>query len=181
MAFIKSCSIDSRNEQSPTCEVVHETKLTSEISCPTDSCLAQLVRHWPEDPDVLVSIPTGGNFWRIFFCSSLCKDLLDNLTETPIVKNSIAQCYTFPFWPELRTLRIHEQRWIQKSLTWTWNMFSMMGFGGTNSSPMMQPKQQKHSSWETPTYSAAHFQRQVCSSSVKAKTTFQNWLYLLFV
>ena len=25
MAFIKSCSIDSRNEQSPTCEVVHET------------------------------------------------------------------------------------------------------------------------------------------------------------
>ena len=24
-AFIKSCSIDSRNEQSPTCEVVHET------------------------------------------------------------------------------------------------------------------------------------------------------------
>ena len=27
------------------CEVVHETKLTSEISCPTDSCLAQLVEH----------------------------------------------------------------------------------------------------------------------------------------
>ena len=25
MAFIKSCSIDYRNEQSPTCEVVHET------------------------------------------------------------------------------------------------------------------------------------------------------------
>ena len=25
MAFIKSCSIDSRNEPSPTCEVVHET------------------------------------------------------------------------------------------------------------------------------------------------------------
>ena len=25
MAFIKLCSIDSRNEQSPTCEVVHET------------------------------------------------------------------------------------------------------------------------------------------------------------
>ena len=25
MAFIKSCSIDSRNEQCPTCEVVHET------------------------------------------------------------------------------------------------------------------------------------------------------------
>ena len=27
------------------------------------SCLAQLVRHWPsEDQEVLVSIPTGGNF-----------------------------------------------------------------------------------------------------------------------
>ena len=65
-----------------------QTKLTSEISYQTDSCLAQLVRHWPEDPEVLVSIPTGGNFWRIFFCSSLCKDLSDNLTETPIVKNS---------------------------------------------------------------------------------------------
>ena len=50
--------------------------------------LAQLVGHWPRDPKVLVSIPTGGNFWRIFFCSSLCKDLSDNLTETPIVKNS---------------------------------------------------------------------------------------------
>ena len=27
----------------------------------------------------------------IFFCSSLCKDLSDNLTETPIVKNSIGR------------------------------------------------------------------------------------------
>ena len=67
MAFIKSCSIDFRNEQSPTCEVVHETKLTSEISCPTDSCLAQLVRYWPEDPEVLVSIPTGAIFDEILF------------------------------------------------------------------------------------------------------------------
>ena len=29
--------------------------------------LAQLARHWPEDPEVLVSNPTGGNFWWIFF------------------------------------------------------------------------------------------------------------------
>ena len=49
--------------------------------------LAQLVRHWPEDLEVLVSNPTGGNFLTIFFCSSLCKDPSDNLTETPIVKN----------------------------------------------------------------------------------------------
>ena len=40
--------------------------------------LAQLVRHWPKDLEVLVSNPTGGNFWRILFCSSLCKDLSDN-------------------------------------------------------------------------------------------------------
>ena len=26
--------------------------------------LAQLVRHWPHDLEVLVSMPTGGNFWR---------------------------------------------------------------------------------------------------------------------
>ena len=66
MAFIKSRSIDSRNEQSPTCEVVHETKLTSEISYPTDSCLAQLVRNWPEDLKVLVSIPTGDEIFLLF-------------------------------------------------------------------------------------------------------------------
>ena len=40
---------------------------------------------------------SGGNFWRIFFCSSLCKDLSDNLTETPIVKNSIV-CWLFQFY-----------------------------------------------------------------------------------
>ena len=45
MAFIKSCSIDSRNNQSPTCELVHETKLTSEISCSTETCLAQSVER----------------------------------------------------------------------------------------------------------------------------------------
>ena len=39
-------TIDSRNEQGPTCEVVHETnKAHFQISCPTDSCIAQLVEH----------------------------------------------------------------------------------------------------------------------------------------
>ena len=53
-----------------------QTKLTSEISCPTDSCLAQLVRHWPEDLEVLVSIPTGAIFDEIFFalpCGKICQ------------------------------------------------------------------------------------------------------------
>ena len=35
--------------------------------------LAQLVRHWPDDLEVLVSNPTGGNFWRIFFALSCVK------------------------------------------------------------------------------------------------------------
>ena len=37
--------MDSRNKQSPTCEVVHETKESSLQKSPTDSCLAQLVGH----------------------------------------------------------------------------------------------------------------------------------------
>ena len=66
-ALIKSCSIDSRNELSPRCEVVHETKLTSEIFFPTDSCLAQSVEHWTDDLEIVSSIPSRDNF---LFCSS---------------------------------------------------------------------------------------------------------------
>ena len=49
--------------------------------------LSSVGRDWHDDPAVLGSIPTGGDFWRIIFDSSLCKDLSDNLTETHIVKN----------------------------------------------------------------------------------------------
>ena len=52
-AFIKSCSIDSRNKQSPTCEVVHETKESSLQTSPTDSSLAQLVEHGTDDLEVV--------------------------------------------------------------------------------------------------------------------------------
>ena len=55
--------IDSGNEQSPTCEVVHETnKAHFRNLCPTDSCLVQLVEHWSDDPEVVGPNPTGGNF-----------------------------------------------------------------------------------------------------------------------
>ena len=58
---MKSCSIDcSRNEHSPKFEVVHETKLTSEISYPTDSFLAQLAEHLSDYPEVVSSNPSGG-------------------------------------------------------------------------------------------------------------------------
>ena len=61
-AFIKSCSIDSRNIQSPTCEVVHETKESSLQTSPTDSLLAQLVERGTYDLEVVSSNPTGENF-----------------------------------------------------------------------------------------------------------------------
>ena len=59
--------------------------------------LAQLVRLLPDDLEVLVSNPTGGNFWPILFCFPLPKDLSDNLTETPIVKNSSNHFYLLFF------------------------------------------------------------------------------------
>ena len=89
MAFIKSCSIDSRNEQSPTCEVVHETKkghfrnLLPNRFLPSSVGKALVWRsggpgfkpHWGK---ILMKF--------ILFCVTL--DLSDNLTETCIVKNS---------------------------------------------------------------------------------------------
>ena len=66
-AFIQSCSIDSRNEQSPTCEVVHETEHTSEISFPTDSLLAQLAECVTDDLEVVGSIPGSDNFFILLF------------------------------------------------------------------------------------------------------------------
>ena len=60
--FIKSCSIDSRNKQSPTCEVVYGTKESSLQTSPTDSPLAQLGEHGADDLKVVRSNPTGDNF-----------------------------------------------------------------------------------------------------------------------
>ena len=58
---------DSRNEQSPTFEVVHETKLTSEISFPTDSLLAQLAECGTDDLEAVGSIPGIENFFILLF------------------------------------------------------------------------------------------------------------------
>ena len=68
---MKSCSINSRNELSPKCEVVHETKLTSDISFPTDSFLAQLAERETDDLEVMAG------FWQ---------DLAEN---SDLQKNSI--------------------------------------------------------------------------------------------
>ena len=93
MAFIKSCSIDSRNEQNPTCEVVHETKLTHFRNLLPNRFLPSSVSTalaWRSRD--LGFNPHWGQFLMNFFCSSLCEDLSDNLTETPIVKNSNGIC-----------------------------------------------------------------------------------------
>ena len=52
-AFIKLCSIDSRNKQSPTCEVVYETKESWLQKSPTDFSLAQLAEHNTDDQEVV--------------------------------------------------------------------------------------------------------------------------------
>ena len=86
MAFIKSCSTDSRNEQSPTCEVVHETNKAHFRNLKPN-------RFLPSSIGKALAWRSGGpgfnpHWGAIFFGSSLCKTLSDNLTETLIVKNS---------------------------------------------------------------------------------------------
>ena len=67
MAFIKSCSVDFRNKESPTCEVVHETKESSLQKSLTDSSLAQLAEHETDDQEIMSSNPTGYYFDKIYF------------------------------------------------------------------------------------------------------------------
>ena len=80
-AFIKSGSIESRNKQSPTCEVVHETKESLLQTSPIDSSLAQLAEHGTDDLEVLSSNPTDGQFLTNFILCCVTLDLSDNLTE----------------------------------------------------------------------------------------------------
>ena len=40
---------------------MHETKLISEISCPTHTHLAQSVEHKGDDPEVVSSVPIEDN------------------------------------------------------------------------------------------------------------------------
>ena len=47
--------------------MVHETKLTSEISFPTDSLLAQLAEHETDDLEVVGSILGGDNIFILLF------------------------------------------------------------------------------------------------------------------
>ena len=76
---MKPCSIESGSEQDPTYEVMHETKSTSEISCLTDCCLAQLVEQ------MMIRMsgfkPDWEQFLRKFILFCITLDRSDNLTE----------------------------------------------------------------------------------------------------
>ena len=91
-ACITSCSIDSKNNQSPKFVVMHETKLTSEISFQTDSLLAQLAEHETHDLEVVSSIPSGGN---ILLCPSLsmlagsCHDMAGIIGKTRLLHQCV--------------------------------------------------------------------------------------------
>ena len=79
-----------------------QTKLTSEISCPKDllpSSVGRALVPWCRGPGFN---PHWGQFLTNFFCPSLCKNLSDNLTETPIVKNSNQ--------PERKKFRLDRER-----------------------------------------------------------------------
>ena len=67
------------NKQSPTCEVVHETKESSLQKFPTDSSLAQLAEHGTDDREVLSSNPTGGKFLTKFILFFVNLDLSNNI------------------------------------------------------------------------------------------------------
>ena len=80
MAFIKSCSIDSRNAQSPSCEVVQKTNKAHFRNLLPNRFLPRVMIRRLWNPT-----PLGTNFENFF--SSLRGDLSDNLTETRIAKN----------------------------------------------------------------------------------------------
>ena len=74
MAFIKSCSIDSRNDWSPKYEVVHETKLTSEIFWPIHTRLVQSGRAlewWSRGHGF--NHDWGQNFFFVLPCVEICQ------------------------------------------------------------------------------------------------------------
>ena len=60
---------------------MNETKLTSEISYPTDFCLVQLVQHKSDDEEVMSSNSAGGNFLMKFILFYITLDLSDSLKE----------------------------------------------------------------------------------------------------
>ena len=59
-------------------------KLTSEISFPTDSLLAQLAEHQTDDVEVVGSIPGGDNFFILlfFFNAAMISQEISNYAKT---------------------------------------------------------------------------------------------------
>ena len=79
-AFIKSCSIDPRNKQSPTCEMVHETKESSLQKSPTDFLPNSVGRAWDWWMRLMIQKWVQTPLMKfILFC--VTSDLSENLTE----------------------------------------------------------------------------------------------------
>ena len=74
LILIKSCSTESRDDQSPKSEVVHETKFSLKISYSAHARLAQLDRHQTCKP-VMISVArssSAGEATLIFFNTPRC-------------------------------------------------------------------------------------------------------------
>ena len=84
-AFIKSCCIDSRNEQS---QVVHETNKAHFRNPPPNRFLPSSVGRELEWWSGGCEFKLWGQFLTKFILSRVASDLADNLTETPYLKNS---------------------------------------------------------------------------------------------
>ena len=74
--------------------------------------LAQLAEYWPEDLEVLVSNPTGGNFWRFFFALSyvkICQIIWQKRLSWAKYKNTKIEFKYIYWWFQ----------WIFKGLQWS--------------------------------------------------------------
>ena len=96
--FIKSCSIESRNDPSPKSEVVHEKKFSLKISYSTHACLAQLDQHQTCNPAAGDTCPRSQFF---VLTKTIPNDRLVPPSELGI-----------PFWKYW----IHHWKWIQWDL-----------------------------------------------------------------
>ena len=78
-----------------------QTKLTSEISCPTYSCLAQLAEHERDDPE-FVGSNTGAIFDKIYFVLCNLRSVRLNASDLFDVKNSqgVTSTYILAICPE---------------------------------------------------------------------------------
>ena len=77
--FVNSCFIDSRKDQSPKNEVVHETKFSLKISYPTHVCLN---KHQISKPVLRVQFPLKVTLFLLKLLKTLWCQLCAEMSET---------------------------------------------------------------------------------------------------